>query len=177
VSDKGLTPHPAAPDKQAESCDTCPHNVFGTAEMGRGKRCSDKRRIAFILAADLAKNGDAETAKAIAKAQVYQIEVPPGSLRGFGVFLKALEETTSTGSMQEAIVEVSTEGVPGKAYTVNFTVLDRVPGEAMPFLLKRAEGIYEQLSQPFPIIEQEDAAPQTPVKGQAQPAAQRRGKR
>lgn len=165
-SDKGLHPHPQAPDKQAPDCDTCEHNKFGTAELGRGKRCSDKRRVAFILAADLAKDGEAEVAKAVAKALIYQIEVPPGSLRGFGTFLKSLEDATVYGSIQEAVVQISTENVAGKAYTVNFEFMDRVPAQAMPYLLKRAEGVYEQLSQPFPVIEQEDKAPAKPVKGQ-----------
>lgn len=163
-SDKGLIPHAQVPEKQSESCDTCEHNQFNTAEVGRGKRCSDVRRLLVLLATDLQKDGEEETNKAIAKAQHYQITVPAGSLKGFGKFLAGLNGVTPHGAMEEAITEITCTGNPGKAYTVDFTYLDTVPAQAMPALMKRGEAAWDLLSQPFPVIAHD--APKAPVKGQ-----------
>jgi hypothetical protein len=165
-SDKGLHPHVAAPLKQADACDGCAHNKFGTALKGKGKRCSDVRRLLVLLADDIAKDGEEETNKAIAKAQQYQISIPSGSLKGFGLYLKSLDAVTPHGSIHEAITEISTEGSESGAYTVNLRFLAEVPRKAMPALLKRGEPAFDLLSQPFPIIEQEEKQDTKPVKGQ-----------
>lgn len=45
-SNDGVRPEPGVPHPQAKSCAACPHNAFGTNATGRGKACSDSRRIA-----------------------------------------------------------------------------------------------------------------------------------
>lgn len=170
-TDKGLHPHSAAPNKQAEACDTCPHNAFGTAEKGRGKRCADKRRIVFILSSDLRRLGEKPTAeeitKGVAKAQLYQIDVPPGSLKGFGQFLASLQGVTPHDDITEAIVEV--KGTPQEqAFTIDFRFLDKVPSAFMPALVARSEPLFSTfINQPYPVIAQEEV--QAPVKGQKVP--------
>ncbi len=167
VSDKGLVPHSAAALKQAPQCDGCPHNAFGTADKGRGKRCADKRRILFLLADDLARAGEKpspeEISRVVAKATAYQITIPPGSLRGFGSFLSSLKDVTPHEDLTEAIVEITTVPSPNGAFTIECAFLDVVPRSHMPALLKRGQSAYELLAQPFPVIEQEEVKP---VKGQ-----------
>lgn len=162
--DKGLIPHQQVPKKQADACDGCEHNKFNTAKVGRGKRCSDVRRILVLLAADLQKDGDEEVNKAIAKAQHYQITIPSGSLKPFGEYLAGLRGLTPHDAMEETITEITTEANPGRAYTVNLTYRDTVPRQAMPALVKRGEAVWDLLTQPFPVIEPDE--PKAPVKGQ-----------
>lgn len=170
TGDRGLHPHPAAPKKQHEDCDTCQHNKFGTAEKGRGKRCQDRRRLLFIAASDLAKQGDKNLEQVIAKATHYQTSVPPGSLKNYAAYLKEVGAREGiNGSIQEVITELSAEGNPETgAYTLTFSCLGDVPREAMKFLMKRSAEAPELLMQPFPVIEQEAVKPQDnrPVKGQ-----------
>lgn len=45
-SSNSVHPDPGVPSPQAKSCAACPHNVFGTNTTGRGKACSDSRRVA-----------------------------------------------------------------------------------------------------------------------------------
>lgn len=166
-SDKGLVPHPAVPKKQSETCDQCPHNQFGTAEKGRGKRCSDKRRVIFILSDDLKRAGEKpspeEITKAVAKAQLYQIDVPSGSLRGFGTFLTSLQGVTPHDDITEAVCEVFSTPQT-QAFTIDFRFLDKVPSAFMPALVARGEPLFQTVNQPYPVIAQEEAA--VPVKGQ-----------
>ena len=50
-SSNGVYPDPQASAKQSASCEACEHNRFGTARgTGKGKRCSDHKRVAVLLA-------------------------------------------------------------------------------------------------------------------------------
>lgn len=54
-SANGVTPDNGVPKKQANACAICPRNQWGTAPNGgKGKACSDHRRLAITPAADLA---------------------------------------------------------------------------------------------------------------------------
>jgi len=41
-----LYPDETGPDIQAESCQECPHNEWGSADIGEGKKCKNGRRLA-----------------------------------------------------------------------------------------------------------------------------------
>lgn len=52
-SNDGVRPDPGAPAPQAKSCATCPHNAFGSGQNGKGKACSDTRRVAVVALSSL----------------------------------------------------------------------------------------------------------------------------
>lgn len=167
ISEKGLVPHEAVPQKQHDNCTTCPHNKFGTALKGKGKRCGDRPTLLVLLAADLEKKGDVEVQRAIQKAQHYQLQVPPGSIKILGAYASTLNDLTPHGDLSEAITEVSTQGRKGGGYSIIFNHLGNVPKEAMPYIVKRSEGVFETVARPFPVIEAEEAPePPKPIKGQ-----------
>jgi hypothetical protein len=68
----GRTPDPKASNRQAASCASCPMNVDGSGNKGRGKACRFKRRIAALAEGD--PTGD-----------VYQMSLAAKSLFGKGV--------------------------------------------------------------------------------------------
>lgn len=43
-----MAPPDNVPNRQNPQCDGCPQNVFGSAEIGRGKRCKNQYRLAVI---------------------------------------------------------------------------------------------------------------------------------
>jgi hypothetical protein len=45
-----MAPHPSSSQPQHTDCKTCPHNQFGTADNGKGKRCKNSRALALIPA-------------------------------------------------------------------------------------------------------------------------------
>lgn len=172
--ESGLTPHAAAPKKQNATCDGCPHNAFGTAEKGRGKRCGDKPRLLVLLASDLERNGERDAGGVLKKAQHYQIDVPPTSLVGKGAqgtclnaHVAAVAEQSAHGDMMEVITEISTEARENGGYFVTFGILGPTPPEALPVLVERSAGVAAVLSQPFPVVSQdEEKQDNRPVKGQ-----------
>lgn len=52
-SEDGKKPSADAQDPQAKNCATCPHNTWGSGKNGRGKACSDSRRLAVSPAGQI----------------------------------------------------------------------------------------------------------------------------
>jgi len=172
--ERGLRPHEAAPNKQAESCDACPHNVFGTALKGHGKRCQDKPRLLVLLANELQERTGQTVEHAIGHASHYQIEVPATSISGKGAegmglnkYVASLNEHTDHGDLCEAVTKITTEPRDKGGYFVVFEFMDKTPSQAMPYIAKRSLEAPELLAQPFPVITQAEQAEPKVVKGQA----------
>ena len=49
----GRAPDPKASNRQGASCASCPMNIDGSGNKGRGKACRFKRRIAVVLPDDM----------------------------------------------------------------------------------------------------------------------------
>lgn len=71
-SNDGKTPDAKAAGKPASSCVACPKNVEGSGENGKGRACRYLRRIAVLVSGD-------------PSGEVYQMQIPAGSLFGKGV--------------------------------------------------------------------------------------------
>ena len=52
-SNNGVTPDPQATKKQCDTCALCRHNAFGTGPNGKGKACSDSKRVAVVPVGDI----------------------------------------------------------------------------------------------------------------------------
>ena len=143
--DKGMRPHAAAPKKQAESCDACPHNVFGSAIKGRGKRCKDNRKL-FVLAGVT----DPEQMKSI---EVRQISIPPASLRNWGQYLKSLPDVTETGHISSVYTVIEPVVPPGAmGYQLTFRFGGRLPEALFEAVVKKAPTIQADMVAPYPIL-------------------------
>jgi hypothetical protein len=172
-SDVGLFAHPNSPHKQnlqpdgTSPCDGCQHNRFGTARVGKGKRCSDKPRLAVILAHDVEGKDEAT----LRKVGVYQLDIPAASIANFGGFLSTLPDLTPHGNYREALIRARCQMRPGaKGHELKFEYAGTVPPSAMPVILARGPAAYEQMTQPFPVLEQDGGAQEeaAPIKGQGQ---------
>jgi hypothetical protein len=76
-SDDGIAPSPWVNEKQAQSCQTCPKNVFGSATSPTGKAtkaCRDSKRIWIVLAND---------PKPIEERTMFGMNVTVASLKSF----------------------------------------------------------------------------------------------
>lgn len=83
-SEEDMTPHPDSKEPQCESCKGCAHNVFGSADKGKGKACKNIRRLALLPAKPL-------EAGVLAAAQVEYMKIPVTSVKGFNNYVKKLK--------------------------------------------------------------------------------------
>ena len=70
-SSLGDKPEAKAGNKQASNCTSCPQNIDGSGQNGKGKACRFKRKVALLLEGD--DSGD-----------LYQFNIPAKSLFGKG---------------------------------------------------------------------------------------------
>lgn len=145
-----MVPHDAAPDKQSENCKSCPHNKFGTAERGAGKRCKDEVRLMVV-----APSGDD-----YAGSEVRMLTIPPGSLKNWGKYVAKLADMG--GTFRSVLTEISLEPYKG-AYTVCFNPAGKLDEDAYLALKARRESATEQSMQPYPVLEV-DERPRRPAK-------------
>ena len=77
-SHDGVKPDATAATPQSKSCAACPHNVFGTGAGGKGKACSDSRRVAVAAAGS--------------PGEPMLLRVPPASLKNLAEYARLLGE-------------------------------------------------------------------------------------
>jgi hypothetical protein len=145
-----MKPHEAAPSPQHEGCKSCPHNKFGTAERGNGKRCKDEVRLMVV-----APSGDDVTA-----AEVRMITVPPGSLKGWGQYVAKLADMG--GTYRSVFTEISIEPFKG-AYQLAFNPAGKLSEKQYLALKDRRESALSQSMQPYPVVEA-DERPRRPAR-------------
>jgi hypothetical protein len=143
-----MIPHPNAPNPQCESCAQCPHNKFGTAEKGNGKRCSDKRRVLCIV--------EMKDKDSIQKAGVRQFEIPPGSLRSWGNYLKGLREVTASGSVRTVVTEFSAEPGEKGAHVLTFKAIGKLSRDLALAAVEKGKQVEPDLFTPFPTIQKSE---------------------
>jgi hypothetical protein len=76
-STDGLAPASDAVNAQSKKCASCVHNHYGSAKQGKGKACSDTKRLA-IAAVDQIN-------------EPMLLRIPPASLKSLGEFIKFLD--------------------------------------------------------------------------------------
>lgn len=163
-----MIPHTAAPDKQSAQCKGCPHNAFGTARFGRGKACKDYRKL-LVFSPRIGPDGSPEVDEdAVAKGALYQIDVPPASLKEWGAFYNGLGSLTRTGNIREAIVEVTAEPLPNSGgHKVVFSFVRAVEHAGFKAIWDLGKAKGDLLMQPWPVREREEKKePERPLKGQ-----------
>lgn len=81
VNPKDMAPIDESPNKQADTCQTCPNNEFGSS--GDGKACKNGRRLALLPINDDGTDVDAE-------ADMLVLDVSPTALKGFDAYVQQL---------------------------------------------------------------------------------------
>ncbi len=81
--EEDLAPHPDSPVPQAETCEECEKNQWGSSEEGRGKACGNRFRLAVV-------HGDDTKANA-SEIEVKGLRLAPTSINNFRSYVAELE--------------------------------------------------------------------------------------
>ena len=87
ISSDGVEMQPPenVPNRQFAQCDGCPQNVFGSAEIGRGKSCKNQYKLA-VLAEDVKDARDADVAF---------LTLPPTSIKPWNEYVQSVSAVHS----------------------------------------------------------------------------------
>lgn len=115
-SDNGVGPSVGAMMPQSPTCQTCPHNMRGTKMTFTGKpttACENRKKMAFIVPDDPALN-------------VYEFQIPPGSLTNFRDYCNFLSQQQSGvegRAMDVADVVTRVAFDPDKQFVMTFNAV------------------------------------------------------
>ncbi len=88
-ADSGMSPHEKVPTPVHESCGECPNNEWASADTGRGKAYSNRRRLALISAGTIDRDGSFEEMSAnYTDHDVGYMSIPPTSLKSYAGYVK-----------------------------------------------------------------------------------------
>jgi hypothetical protein len=167
-----LAPHRAVLEvDQAESttCEKCPRNEWGSAAQGRGKACSNRRRLSCLPAGTF----DRDTfvpfePEYLATSPVGLLKLPVTSGKGFGLYLRQVANVYER-PLYGVVSLMKVVPDPKTQFKVVFTMIGKCPNEMMPIIVRRRMETKELLEQPYR-MEADDAAParapaQPPTRG------------
>lgn len=130
-----LAPHADSPVPQCDNCAECEHNEWGSANVGEGKACGNRRRL--ILAVE-GKDG---------KVEIKTLRLPSTSLRNWKGFVSELE-THGLETMQCAVNihfdEDSTASFPPLCFEFVSEITKEATLQAMAGMLEEAHRLLEQ---------------------------------
>ena len=156
IDDRGV---PAAADTmkpcglsdnhQSEYCRTCPLNAFESAENGKGKACRNYLRLLCLVTG---APGDTEipTARDLESGQALLINIPPSSIRTYGMFAKGLYTSMRAPTLAVATEITATPDGKRGGFSLSFSVLGKLPVDALPVALAQRAANIELLRSKLP---------------------------
>jgi hypothetical protein len=159
-------------ERQSDYCKTCPQNEWGSAETGKGKACSNRRRLAVIPAgayksAGKNKGFDLEMfteAEQFKKSDLAYLKLPVMSVKAYSAFVREVSEQLGK-PLWAVFTNVSVVPDDRSQFKVEFELIDEVPDEFMDVIFKRHKEAMDEVDFPYRPPSDDDA----PAEKQAAP--------
>lgn len=154
-------------EQQSDLCKDCDQNQWGSARQGRGKACSNRRRLAVLPAGtyvSAGRNGGydlelIDDEDHFRTAEEAFLKVPVMSGKGFDAYVKDVAE-----QLRKPLFAVYTRIYltpdPKSQFKVNFELIEPVDDALIPVLMERYRKSHEEINFPYtPFEEEEEPAP------------------
>lgn len=137
-----MAPHEKAPRKQADACQGCPNNEWGSAERGNGKACKNVIRLALIVESEL---------EDIDAAEVVYLKIPVMSVKNFMLYAKKTVAEALKRPVWAVVSEISVVPDSKSQFKVQFSVGDNIEDSDLFTPLKVLwEKTMEEIDFPYP---------------------------
>lgn len=161
-----LTPHKdvveAGQSQTNDNCKSCEHNQWGSAERGRGKACTNRRRLGLITAGEYDKKGEVVTLfddpSHFEKTPMGFLKIPPTSVKGFASFVKQVSSSLKRPPYG-IVTEISIVPDPKLQFKVVFTPIEKISNELGNMVMKRREECLALIDSPYDLEHEEDERP------------------
>lgn len=151
-------------ERQADTCSECPKNEWGSAETGRGKACSNRRRLAILPAGtykSAGRNGGYELEiiddeEHFRTAEAGYLKIPVMSGKGFDNYVKDVAEQFKR-PLFAVYTRIYLTPDPKSQFKVNFELIEPVTDNAvLGALMERYRKLHEEIDFPYtPFVEEE----------------------
>jgi hypothetical protein len=147
-----MAPHPSMQSDltyfqpQNDICRTCPNNDWGTADTGKGKACSERRRLALLPAGyytprrgsrdfDLHLIDDPEH---YASADIAYLKLPVTSVKDWARYVTTLASTLRRPPVA-VVTRIYIEPDVKTQFRVKFEIIEQLPDTMYEIIMKRHE--------------------------------------
>lgn len=156
-------------ERQSPTCSECPMNEWGSADTGKGKACKNVMRLAVIPAGQYKASGKGrnvaleyepyEEPEHFQKAEVAFMKLPVMSVKNYAKFVKQV--AADMGRPPHGVItNIYLEPDPKSQFVVKFELIDAVPTELLPVIMKRHGAEEATIAFPYqPPLEEEERAP------------------
>lgn len=154
-------------ERQADTCEECPQNEWGSGK-GRGKACSNRRRLACLPAGtykSVGRGGGFELEliddpEHFATCEEAYLKLPVMSGKGFDAYVRDVAEQFSK-PLFAVYTRVFLTPDPKSQFRVNFELIEPVEPELIPALYERYKKLDDGIDFPYtPFVEEEEEQPQ-----------------
>lgn len=155
-------------ERQSDECKGCPQNEWGSAAQGRGKACSNRRRLALLPAGtykSAGRNGGFELeviddAEHFRTAEAGFLKIPVMSGKGFDAYVRDVAEQFKR-PLFAVYTRVYLTPDPKSQFKVNFELIEPVTDNAvLGSLMERFRKLHEEIDFPYtPFTEEETPQP------------------
>ncbi len=140
TADGGMAPHKSVLRPVHTDCASCPMNQFGTSKSGRGKACSNRRRLALIPVAGSTKKGrfvvNTGDTDHYQTASIAYLKTPVTSSKIFGDYQKQVGATVKR-PLYAVFSRVFVTPGGDNQFAVNYECIDNAPAALGKILLER----------------------------------------
>lgn len=151
-------------DRQSTYCKDCPQNEWGSAAQGRGKACSNRRRLAILPGGTYVPQGRSggfeleliEDEDHFRTAEEAFLKIPVMSGKGFDAYVRDVAEQFKK-PLFAVYTRIFLTPDPKSQFKVNFEMIDKVDDSLIPALFDRYKKLIGEIDFPYvPFTDDDD---------------------
>lgn len=160
-----MVPHEKAEAKQADECDGCPMNEYGSADTGKGKACKNSRRL-MVIPEDALQD--------LENANPALIHTPTTSGKAWAGYVVNLATTLRRPPLA-VVTEISLAPDPKNQFKMQFKLVEKIDdGALIEGIIALAQKHKKDLTNPYPANADREDRPAARGAGKARGAALKR---
>lgn len=146
-----MVPHDDVPEEQrgAATCKLCPKHAFKSADNGRGRACSVRRRLILVPSNAL------EDSDTLASAETAILKIPPTSVDNWSKYVNQVAAQHQRPSFG-VVTRIEVKPHKKFQFMVHFTMLDKVDSNDVGTLYELSEQSEATLMAPFDMTPPEE---------------------
>lgn len=143
-------------ERQNDVCDGCPMNEWGSADKGKGKACSNRRRLAVIPAGTYVSQGKNkglelkmfDEEKPFKDADLAYMKLPVTSVKHYSAYVREISEQLGRPTWG-VFTNITVEPHEKNQVAVSFELLEEIPDELMDIIFKRHQEAKDAIAFPY----------------------------
>lgn len=153
-----MAPHTKAMSKQHTACSDCALNKWGSADVGRGKKCSNRRRLALIPAGSFSVETGITlfpSLDMLQESEIGYLRLPVTSVKAFSQYVTKIN-TLYKRPPFGMITRLTVDPHPEHHFKLSFTAVNKVSAPLLKLLMERHQEAASMIDFPYLQMDEQD---------------------